>query len=194
MSDTPVLWLIRHGETAWSRTGQHTGRTDLPLTARGEQQALRLREPLSRVRFSHVWSSPLQRARRTCELSGVARAGLVAQLDDDLMEWNYGEYDGITADQVRERRPDWFLWRDGTPGGESPAEITARADRALARLAKLDGDVAIFAHGHLLRVLTLRYLGWPLELGAQLVLETGSIGCLGSNNDRPSLRSWNEQP
>jgi len=187
----PTLWLIRHGETEWSVLGRHTGRTDLPLTENGRTQAERLREALAGVRFSQVVTSPLLRARQTCELSGVEANGGAARLDADLMEWDYGEYDGLTSAQIRATRPDWFLWTEGVPGGESPAQVCARADRALARLASLRGDVAVFAHGHLLRVLALRYLGWPLELGAQLALDTATIGRLAVIGGRPSLGAWN---
>lgn len=150
----PVIYLARHGETAWSLTGQHTGRTDLPLTERGERNARRLGERLAGLRFAKVFTSPSQRAVRTCELAGF---GTAAEVDPDLVEWNYGDYEGLRTVQIQAKRPDWQLFCDGCPNGESPGQIGARADRAVSRLREIEGDVLIFSSGHFLRVLAA---GW----------------------------------
>jgi probable phosphoglycerate mutase len=147
------LYLIRHGETAWSLSGQHTGRTDIPLTEQGEQDARKLAERLRTVRFSRVFTSPLQRARRTCELAGL---GDVAEIEPDLVEWDYGDYEGQFSLDTRKRRPDWNLYRDGGPGGESPAQVSERADHLIARFRTLEGNIAIFSHAQLGRVLATR--------------------------------------
>lgn len=188
----PVLWLIRHGETEWSKTGQHTGRSDLPLTEHGYEQALGLRALLQEVPFSAVITSPRIRAQKTCELAGCAdRSGITPIVDEDLAEWDYGRYEGITSAQIREKEPSWFLWTDGAPGGESPEEMCARVDRLIARYSAQSGNVALFGHGHVLRVIALRWLGWPLEQGAQLGLDTATIGRLNTSSGRRSLVSWN---
>ena len=188
----PIIYLARHGETAWSLTGQHTGLTDLPLTERGERNASRLQERLKGLTFAKVFTSPLQRARRTCELAGF---GTVAEIDRDLLEWNYGEYEGRRTAEIRAERPDWQLFRDGCPGGESPAQVTARADRAGSRLRAVRGDVLLFSSGHFLRVLAVRWIG--LELTAQarsFMLSTASLSALGYEDSlsRPAIRLWNE--
>src|SRR6059036_3975602 len=157
----PTVYIARHGETAWSLTGQHTGLTDLPLTERGESNARRLGERLSGTTFAKVWTSPLQRARRTCELAGF---GPAAGMDSDLVEWNYGEYEGRRTAEIRVERPDWQLFRDGCPGGESPQQVAARADRVVQRVKAVSGDVLLFSSGHFLRMLAARWLG--LEPGA----------------------------
>lgn len=157
MSETlPVVYLARHGETAWSLSGQHTGLTDLPLTDRGERNARRLGERLKSLKFNKVFSSPLQRAMRTCELAGF---GGQAEIDRDLLEWNYGEYEGRRSVEIHTERPDWNLFRDGCPGGESPSEIAGRADRVVNRVREVKGDVLLFTSGHFLRVLAARWLG-----------------------------------
>jgi broad specificity phosphatase PhoE len=143
--ELPVIYLARHGETAWSLTGQHTGLTDLPLTQRGERNARRLGERLKGIMFAGVFTSPLQRAARTCELAGF---GAVAEVDKDLVEWDYGEYEGLRPAEIRARCPDWNIFRDGCPGGESPAEVVARADRVVSRVRKVNGNVLIFSSGH----------------------------------------------
>lgn len=187
----PIAYLARHGETAWTMTGQHTGRTDLPLTECGEANAVRLGERLGGLAFARVFTSPLQRARRTCELAGF---GSLAQIDDDLTEWNYGEYEGwLTADILKER-PDWQLFRDGCPGGESPQDVAARADRVMNRVRAIAGNVLVFSSGHFLRVLATRWIGIELIHGLSLVLGTASLSELGYDNSvsRPAIRLWND--
>src|SRR5208283_803385 len=154
----PVLYVARHGETAWSLSGQHTGLTDLPLTANGERNARRLGERLKGQTFVKVFTSPLQRAARTCELAGF---GAVAETDPDLVEWNYGEYEGLRLAEILAKRPDWEIFRDGCPRGESPQEIGQRADRVVQRVRAVGGDVLLFSSGHFLRVLATRWLGLP---------------------------------
>jgi len=185
------IYLVRHGETAWSVTGQHTGWTDLALTVHGEAQARGLERRLSSLNFEHVLSSPLTRARRTCELAGFAAAGV---LDADLMEWNYGDYEGRTLAEIRSTRPDWDLFRDGCPGGESVAAITERADRVVSRLHALEGNVAIFSSGHVLRVLAARWVGALASLGRSLALDPASICVLGYDHGGadPVVRLWND--
>ena len=187
----PVIYLARHGETAWTLSGQHTGLTDLPLTERGERNARRLEERLRGVTFAKVFTSPLQRATRTCELAGF---GAVAEIDRDLLEWNYGEYEGrLTADIHRER-PDWQLFRDGCPGGESPNEVGARADRALKRVRAVEGDVLLFSSGHILRVFAARWLGLDAAFGRYFLLSTASVSALGyeHNLSEPVIRLWDD--
>src|SRR5947207_12206270 len=167
----PIVYLARHGETAWTLSGQHTGLTDLPLTERGERNARRLEERLRGVTFAKVFTSPLQRARRTCELAGF---GSVAEIDRDLLEWNYGEYEGRLTTDIHRERPDWHLFRDGCPGGESPNEAGARPDRVLKRCRAAEGDVLLFSSGHLLRVLAARGLGGEPGAGRFVPLTTAS--------------------
>lgn len=188
----PIIYLARHGETAWSLSGQHTGLTDLPLTARGERNASRLRQRLAGLTFAKVFTSPLQRARRTCELAGF---GPVAEIDNDLLEWNYGEYEGRRTSEIRAERPNWQLFRDGCPGGESPQQVAARADRAVCRLRAVEGDVLLFSSGHFLRVLAVRWIGLELTANARLfMLSTASLSALGYEDslERPVIRLWNE--
>jgi probable phosphoglycerate mutase len=183
--------LVRHGETAWSVTGQHTGRTDIPLTGEGEQQARRLAELLRTVAFAHVLTSPLQRARRTCELAGLSRD---ARVDPNLAEWDYGEYDGRTLSDIRAQRPGWSVFRDGCPGGESPQAIAERADLVVAALRRLEGAVAVFSHGHFLRSLALRWIALPIDKGRHLNLDTASLSVLGYDHrdvEVPVLSLWN---
>lgn len=184
----PVLWLARHGETEWSRDGRHTGRTDIALTATGEQQARALREPLAAVRFDRVLSSPLARARATCELAGL---GDRAELRNELMEWDYGDYEGITSAAIRARDPGWLLWRDGCPGGESPADVGARVDALIAELLGADGTIAVFAHGHLLRVLAARWIGLDPSGGQRLKLATATLSQLGWEHTYRVIERWN---
>jgi broad specificity phosphatase PhoE len=188
MSD---VYLVRHGETAWSISGQHTGRTDLALTPHGEEEARALAPRLSRLHFDHVLSSPLQRAQRTCELAGYAA---VATLDLDLLEWDYGHYEGRTSAQIRQERPDWELFRDGCPGGESVAQISERADRVVSRLRALRGNALIFSSGHVLRVLSARWVESPAALGRRLALDPASVSVLGyeHGNLDSVIRLWNE--
>lgn len=187
----PKIYLARHGETEWSLSGQHTGVTDIPLTQRGEQNARSLGERMRGTSFAKVLTSPLQRARRTCELAGF---GANADIDPDLVEWNYGDYEGIRTADIRKERPEWFLFRDGCPEGESPEAVGARADRVIARLREIGGDVLVFSHGHFLRVLGARWLGKPAADGRLLLLTTASLSILGyeHNREEPVLRLWND--
>ncbi len=187
----PVIYLARHGETAWSLSGQHTGTTDLPLTPRGEHNARRLGQRLLGLSFSRVFTSPLQRARQTCELAGY---GDTADVDRDLVEWNYGEYEGRKTVDIHRERPDWLLFRDGCPGGESPQQIGERADRVVSRLRARPGDVLLFSSGHFLRVLAARWLGLPAASGQYFLLSTASLSELGYEHDatEPTIRLWND--
>ena len=182
------VFAIRHGETAWSLSGQHTGTTDIPLTDNGRLLAERMRPVLAREAFALVLVSPLKRARETCELAGLGKAAVIAP---DLVEWNYGEYEGLTNKQIRERAPGWLIFRDGCPGGEAPEQIAARADRMVARVRAAEGDVALFAHGHLLRVLVARWLGLPVRAGQHFLLDTGTLSVLGYYRDIPAVSIWN---
>jgi broad specificity phosphatase PhoE len=186
----PTIYLARHGETAWSLTGQHTGLTDLPLTEHGERNARHLGERLRGLKFSKVFTSPLQRAVRTCELAGFKSA---AEMDDDLVEWNYGDYEGRRTAEIRAERPDWQLFRDGCPSGESPEQIGARADRVVNRVREIQGDVLIFSSGHFLRVLAARWLGLEPNSGKFFSLDTASLSELGyeHNLSAPVVRLWN---
>jgi broad specificity phosphatase PhoE len=182
------VYVLRHGETEWSVTGQHTGVTDLPLTENGRAVARRLRPMLAEQTFALVLTSPLKRARETCELAGL---GPYAQLDPDLKEWSYGDYEGLTPAEIRARRPDWLIFRDGCPGGETPAEIGARVDRVVARVRAAAGNVALFAHGHVFRVLAARWLGLAAAGGAHFVLGTATLNVLGWYRDTPAVHVWN---
>ena len=176
-----MVYLARHGETAWSLTGQHTGLTDLPLTQRGERNALRLGRRLASLRFTQVFTSPLQRARRTCELAGF---GTVAQVDDNLVEWNYGEYEGLRTEEIRAKRPGWQLFCDGCPGGETPAQIAERADRTVNRLRPNKAKILVFSSAHFLRVLAVRWLGLDVSFG-RFFLCCGVIFAESSPTGRP---------
>jgi broad specificity phosphatase PhoE len=184
------LILVRHGDTAGSRSGQHTGRTDLPLLPDGEAAAAALAPLLAGVQPALVLTSPLARARRTCELAGL---GDRAQVCEDLREWDYGDYEGRTTPEIRQERPGWDLWRDGAPGGERPEEVAARADRVIARARASGGDTLVFGHGHQLRVLCARWLGQPPEAGRHFVLGAAGIGVLGFEHDWPAVTRWNLQ-
>jgi probable phosphoglycerate mutase len=186
MSD---LWLLRHGETAWTILGRHTGRTDLELTPLGRQQAMVLGRRLGARPFALVLTSPLLRAHETCRLAGH---GEVALLEPDLQEWDYGAYEGRTTVEIRAERPGWTIWDGGVPGGETIDEVAARADRVIARAAAAGGDVALFAHGHLLRVLGARWIGLPGAAGGGLALDTTSVSVLGLERERRVIRHWNE--
>jgi broad specificity phosphatase PhoE len=168
------VFAIRHGETAWSLSGQHTGTTDIPLTENGRRLAERLRPVLAEERFALVLCSPMQRARETCELAGL---GASAVIDVDLSEWNYGEYEGLTSAQIHEARPGWLVFRDGCPGGETPEQVGIRTDRVIARARAASGDVAMFAHGHVLRALAGRWIGLPASAGQHFLLDTGTRVC-----------------
>ena len=187
-----TLYLIRHGETAWSSTGRHTGRTDVPLTRQGEQEARTLGDGLRDVRFSRVFTSPRLRARRTCELVGLEPA---AEIEPNLVEWNYGDYEGQRSEDIREGRPDWNLFRDGCPQGESPADVSGRADRLIARFRTLEGNVAIFTHGHFGRVLGARWIGLAVRQAQHFLLSTASLSVLGYEHnatDEPAIVLWND--
>jgi probable phosphoglycerate mutase len=180
--------LVRHGETEWSRDGRHTGRTDIPLTEAGRGQAAQLAQPLSEWQFVRVLSSRLQRALETCRLAGL---GDGAEVTEDLLEWDYGEYEGVTTLQIRETRPGWYLWRDGCPGGEDAAAVGTRVDRVIAAIQDTGGDVALFAHGHVLRVLAARWIGLDPAGGGLLALGTGTVCVLGYERETRVIRRWN---
>jgi probable phosphoglycerate mutase len=179
--------LIRHGETEWTKTGQHTGTTDIDLTPTGRRQAGQLGSLLERWSFASTLTSPLRRAAETCRLAGRADA----ELRDDLVEWNYGTYEGRTTAAIRAERPGWSLWRDGAPEGETAEDVAWRADRVIAELQSTSGDVAVFAHGHLLRVLAARWIGLPPAAGALLALHTASVSVLGQERETAVIVSWN---
>jgi broad specificity phosphatase PhoE len=187
----PEVYLARHGETALSLSGQHTGRTDIPLTPRGERHAVSLGERLRGTTFAQVLTSPLSRARRTCERAGY---GERAEIDPDLQEWDYGQYEGRRTADIRRERPGWYLFRDGCPGGESVAAIGARADRLIARLRAIDGRVLLFSHGHVLRVLAARWLGRQAGDARHFLLSTAALSVLGYEHhlDEPAIRLWND--
>jgi probable phosphoglycerate mutase len=186
------VYLARHGDTAWSVSGQHTGLSDLPLTPNCERNAQRLGERLKGLTFAKVFTSPLQRAARTCELAGYAA---VAETDPDLVEWDYGQYEGLTTAEIHRQRPDWQLFRDGSPGGESPAQIDARADRVVKRVRAITGDVVLFSSGHFIRVLTTRWLGLgPNFVGQYFLLSPASLSALSyeHNLSQPVIQLWND--
>ncbi len=182
------LFAIRHGETAWSLSGQHTGTTDIPLTDNGRRLAQRIRPALAEETFALVLVSPMQRACETCELAGL---GSRAVVEPDLVEWNYGEYEGLTRWQVNEMAPGWLIFRDGCPGGESPEQVGARVDRVIARARAIEGNAALFAHGHVLRALAARWLGLPAGAGQHFMLGTGTLSVLGYYHEIPAIRIWN---
>lgn len=182
------VFAIRHGETAWALSGQHTGTTDLPLTENGRRLAERLRPVLAKEAFALVLSSPMQRARETCALAGL---GDRAAVDANLAEWDYGEYEGLTSQQIRAASPGWLIFRDGCPGGEKPDQVGTRADRLIARARAAQGDVALFGHGHVLRVLVARWLGLPATAGQHFLLHTGTLCVLGDYQEIPAVRLWN---
>jgi len=187
----PCIYLARHGETAWTISRQHTGRTDLPLTERGEGNARRLGERLRGLAFARVWTSPLRRAARTCELAGFAAK---AEVDPDLVEWDYGRYEGRRTAEILAEQPDWQLFRDGCPGGESPAQVAARADRVVRRLRDAGGDALLFSSGHFLRMLAVRWLGLEPLAGRYFVLGTASLSALGYEHhaSEPAIQLWND--
>lgn len=187
----PVVYLTRHGDTAWTVSGQHTGRTDLPLLPEGEEHARRLGERLKDMHFVKVFTSPLHRAVRTCELAGF---GSIAEIDPDLMEWDYGKYEGLRSAEIFKERPDWQLFRDGCPGGESPVQIGERADRVIKRVRAIEGTVLLFSSGHFLRVFGARWLGLEPGSGRYFVLSTASLSALGYEHklSEPVVRLWND--
>jgi broad specificity phosphatase PhoE len=183
------LWLVRHGETEWTVSKKHTGRTDIALTPDGERQARSLEPVLAQHVFAAVFTSPLQRAQQTAALAGFEDA----RVDEDLHEVDYGEYEGLTTPEIRKERPDWLLWRDGSPGGESMDEVGARADGVLERLEAVDGDVLVFGHGHFSRILGARALGLPPSEGRLLILGPGSISAIGQEHGARAIKHWNWQ-
>lgn len=190
-SPLPQIYLARHGETEWSLTGKHTGRSDIPLTPRGEGNACQLAQRLVGLSFARVLTSPLSRARRTCELAGF---GAEAVVDPDLIEWDYGEYEGRRTAEIRVERPDWYLFRDGCPGGESLQAVGQRADRVVSRLQAAAGDLLLFSHGHFLRILAARWLGLAVADGRLLSLGTASLSAIGYEHttDEPAILFWND--
>ena len=188
----PVIYIARHGETAWSITGQHTGRTDLPLTPQGERNARSLADRLSGLIFAQVFTSPLQRARQTCTLAGF---GTVAEVDNDLVEWDYGEYEGLRTSEIRERRPGWDLFRDGSPGGEMPTQVMTRADNIWTRVRTVKGNVLLFSSGHFIRMLAARWIGIePSVHCSSFLLSTASLSAVGYEHDlsRRVISLWND--
>ena len=184
------IWLVRHGETEWTVSKKHTGSTDIELTPAGEEEARALAPVLAAHPFAAVFTSPLKRARRTAELAGFGDA----IVDDRLVELNYGEYEGRTTAEIRRDRPDWVLWRDGSPGGESMDEVGRRADAVIERITSLDGDALLFGHGHFSRVLGARLLGLPPSAGRLLILGPGSLSIIGSEHEQRAIRTWNSYP
>ncbi len=182
------VFAIRHGQTAWSLSGQHTGTTDIPLTDNGRRLAERMRPVLAANAFGLVLCSPMQRARETCELAGLGDRAII---DSDLVEWNYGEYEGLTPKQIHEAAPGWLIFRDGCPGGETPEQVSARVDRVIARSRAVAGNTALFAHGHLLRVFAARWIGLPARGGQHFLLNTGTLCVLGYYQETPAVRIWN---
>lgn len=180
--------LVRHGETEWSASGQHTSRTDLPLTGPGRRRAEELGAILGQRDWALVLCSPLRRARETCQLAGLGQRSVI---DEDLREWDYGEYEGLTTPEIRERQPDWVLWRDGCPDGETPEQVGARADEALERLSQAGGDALAFAHGHILRVMAARWVGEPVSFGSRLALSAGALCALGFERETRVIGEWN---
>ncbi|MEA2710534.1 MAG: hypothetical protein QOF78_3135 [Phycisphaerales bacterium] len=190
----PRIHLIRHGETEWSLSGRHTSGTDIPLTERGERQAHQLGERLRHIELSQVWTSPLQRARRTCELAGFAS---VMKVEPAITEWNYGDYEGLTSAEIRARHPHWNLFQHGCPGGESPADVSDRVDQILPRLRAAEGNAAVFSHGHFLRALAARWLALTVREGQRLLLHTASLSILSGEHDsrdEPVIVLWNSGP
>ena len=185
---TQEVWLIRHAETEWSKSGQHTGRTDVPLTDTGRERAGELGAEMRGHAFARVLTSPLARARETARLAGV---GDSCQVREDLLEWDYGDYEGVTTADIRKDRPGWYLWRDGVPNGETADEVGARCDRVIEEILGVDGDVAVFAHGHVLRALGARWVEEPVSFGGRLYLTTGSVCVLGFEREVRVLRRWN---
>lgn len=184
----PMIYVFRHGETEWSRTGRHTGQTDVPLTERGRRQAEQLRPIFAAIPFERILSSPLSRARETAE---IASGGRPVQIRENLHEWDYGEYEGRTTEEIRRLVPGWTIWTHPCPGGETADQVAARADQAIAELAGCTGDCAIVAHGHFLRVLASRWVGEPPTFGRHFILETGTYSALGREHGNKAIAAWN---
>jgi len=187
-SEGQNIYLLRHGETEWSLNGRHTGVTDIPLTENGRRIARLLQPILAKEKFALVLTSPLQRARETCELAGLAP---LATVDRDLMEWNYGEYEGLTTEEIRKTKPNWSVFRDGCPGGESPGEIGVRADKIVMKIRAADGNVALFSHGHILRVLAARWINLAAGYGEHFLLDTATLNVLGYYRESSAFKIWN---
>lgn len=187
----PQVYLVRHGETRWTISRQHTGLTDIPLTENGERDAKKLGQNLKHFKPAHVFTSPLQRAKRTCDLAGF---GSTAVIDPDLIEWDYGDFEGITTAEIRSKYPDWNVFRDGCPGGESVVMIGARADRMIAKLRALNADAMIFSSGHFSRVFAARWIGLPAAAGRHLLLGTATLSILSYDHgfDEPAIKLWND--
>jgi len=182
------VYLFRHGETEWSLSGQHTGITDIPLTENGRKVAKLLAPVLAKINFTLVLTSPLERARKTCELAGL---GARAEIERDLLEWNYGEYEGLTTKNIRAHKPRWILFTDGCPGGETPEQVGVRADRVIARVRAVKGNVGLFAHGHIFRVFAARWLGLPAAAGCHFLLDTATLNILSYDRGVPAVKRWN---
>ena len=182
------VFLIRHGETEWSLSGQHTSITDIPLTENGRTMPRLLAPILAKVTFARIFTSPLKRARETCELAGL---GERAEIDHDLVEWNYGDYEGLTTKEIHAKTPDWMLFRDGCPGGDGPEDVARRVDSVIGRVRAVEGDVALFAHGHVFRVFVARWIGLQATAGCHFVLDTATVGVLGYYRDVPAIKRWN---
>jgi broad specificity phosphatase PhoE len=182
------VYLLRHGETEWSQRGKHTSVTDIPLTENGRMAARRLQPVLAKEVLALVLTSPMQRARETCEIAGLSEQGMI---EADLVEWNYGEYEGLTTKQIQRTRTGWSLFRDGCPGGETPEGVAARADRVIAKVRKVEGNVALFAHGHIFRVLAARWINLPANYGEHFLLDTATLNVLGYYYDSAALKIWN---
>ena len=182
------VFLIRHGETGWSLSGQHTGMTDIPLTENGRTMPRLLAPILVKVTFARIFTSPLKRARETCELAGL---GERAEIDHDLVEWNYGDYEGLTTNEIHAKTPDWMLFRDGCPGGDGPEDVARRVDSVIGRVRAVEGDVALFAHGHVFRVFVARWIGLQATAGCHFVLDTATVGVLSYYRGLPAIKRWN---
>jgi len=182
------VFLIRHGETEWSLSGQHTSITDIPLTENGRTMPRLLAPILAKVTFARIFTSPLKRARETCELAGL---GERAEIDHDLVEWNYGDYEGLTTKEIHAKTPDWMLFRDGCPGGDGPEDVARRVDSVIGRVRAVEGDVALFAHGHVFRVFVARWIGLQATAGCHFVLDTATVGVLSYYRDLPAIKRWN---
>jgi len=182
------VFLIRHGETEWSLSGQHTSITDIPLTENGRTMPRLLAPILAKVTFARIFTSPLKRARETCELAGL---GERAEIDHDLVEWNYGDYEGLTTKEIHAKTPDWMLFRDGCPGGDGPEDVARRVDSVIGRVRAVEGDVALFAHGHVFRVFVARWIGLQATAGCHFILDTATVGVLGYYRDVPAIKRWN---
>jgi probable phosphoglycerate mutase len=185
---TQKIYLVRHGETEWSLSGQHTGITDIPLTENGKNMALLFKPLVVKENLALVLTSPLERARMTCELAGL---GGQAEVDPNLIEWNYGDYEGLTTEEIHAKSPDWMIFQDGCPGGESPKQVGDRVDQIIERIRRTEGHVALFAHGHILRVLVARWLGFPARAGCHFMLDTGTLSVLSYYRGFPAVKRWN---